>query len=166
MDRDKTGSSAGDKTGSFAGDKTGGFTLVEMIAVIGILSILLAAVVPEISSYIDAARAAAARAEAQIAADAVQMFLDERLEEGRLTARDLHVLMGTELEDSDGILSAYLSGGQEEARIFSVNADLDTGRLKELVYETKYHKIKLLIAEDGTRTITELEKEAEAENGG
>lgn len=65
--------------------KSGGFSLIELLAVLAILSILMAVAVPATAGYIKSARRAAAYTESQIAADAVQLYLYDEKEAGRLT---------------------------------------------------------------------------------
>ena len=49
----------------------------------------------------------------------------------------------------------YISGGQKNSRIVSVDADLKTGQLKKLIYENKFVKVSLTVDEDGTRNMEE-----------
>lgn len=135
-----------------------GFTLVELIAVMAILAILLMAAVPRMSNYINAAHRTAAITEAQIAADAVQRYLDDERAQRKLTAVQIIPLMGLDLSNPDGILKDYISGGQKDARIGYVNVDIPTGRLMSIEYETKYCKVTMTIDEDGNRTLEEEEK--------
>lgn len=135
-----------------------GFTLVELIAVMAILAILLMAAVPRMSNYIKAAHRTAAITEAQIAADAVQRYLDDEMAQGKLTAVQLMPLMDLDLSNPDGVLKDYISGGQKDARIQNVNVDMLTGRLKNFEYETRYCKITMTIDENGNRILEEEEK--------
>lgn len=129
-----------------------GFTLVELIAVVAILSILLCIAVPNMMNYINAAHEATAQTEARICADAVQRYLNDEKEKGELTGGKLRRLMGLELSNSDGPLKGYISGGQKESRIVSVEVDLVTGRLQVLEYGSRYGTVKLNIDEDGNIT--------------
>ena len=79
--------------------KSGGFSLIELLAVLAILSILMAVAVPATAGYIKSARRAAAYTESQIAADAVQLYLYDEKEAGRLTVGKLHKLMNLNLSD-------------------------------------------------------------------
>lgn len=135
-----------------------GFTLVELIAVMAILAILLMAAVPRMSNYIKAAHRTAAITEAQIAADAVQRYLDDEMAQGGIKGSKVWPLMGLDLSNPDGVLKDYISGGQKDARINKVNVDMSTGRLLGIVYETKYSKVTMTIDEDGNRTLEEEEK--------
>ena len=128
--------------------KNSAFTLVELIAVVAILSILLCIAVPNMMNYINAAHEAAAKTEAQICVDAVQRYLNDEREKGTLAAPKL-------LSNSDSPLKDYISGGQKEARIVSVKVDLSTGRLSCLEYGNRYGTVKLNIDEEGN--ITEAE---------
>ena len=74
--------------------KSGGFSLIELLAVLAILSILMAVAVPATAGYIKSARRAAAYTESQIAADAVQLYLYDEKEAGRLTVGKLHKCSG------------------------------------------------------------------------
>lgn len=130
-----------------------GFTLVELIAVMAILAILLATAVPQISGYIEASHRAAARTEAQLAADAVQRYLDDEAAAGTLNGGKVSKLMGQELNDKDGVLKDYIHGGQKGAKIAYVNVDLTTGRLLNITYESKRCRIKINIDEDGNKTL-------------
>ena len=133
--------------------KSGGFSLIELLAVLAILSILMAVAVPATAGYIKSARRAAAYTESQIAADAVQLYLYD--EAGRLTVGKLHKLMNLNLSDPENVLADYISGGQKNSRIVSVDADLKTGQLKKLIYENKFVKVSLTVDEDGTRNMEE-----------
>ena len=130
--------------------KSGGFSLIELLAVLAILSILMAVAVPATAGYIKSARRAAAYTESQIAADAVQLYLYDEKEAGRLTVGKLH-----NLSDPENVLADYISGGQKNSRIVSVDADLKTGQLKKLIYENKFVKVSLTVDEDGTRNMEE-----------
>lgn len=81
--------------------KSGGFSLIELLAVLAILSILMAVAVPATAGYIKSARRAAAYTESQIAADAVQLYLYDEKEAGRLTVGKLHKLMNLNLSDPE-----------------------------------------------------------------
>ena len=133
--------------------KSGGFSLIELLAVLAILSILMAVAVPATAGYIKSARRAAAYT--QIAADAVQLYLYDEKEAGRLTVGKLHKLMNLNLSDPENVLADYISGGQKNSRIVSVDADLKTGQLKKLIYENKFVKVSLTVDEDGTRNMEE-----------
>lgn len=135
--------------------KSGGFSLIELLAVLAILSILMAVAVPATAGYIKSARRAAAYTESQIAADAVQLYLYDEKEAGRLTVGKLHKLMNLNLSDPENVLADYISGGQKNSRIVSVDADLKTGQLKKLIYENKFVKVSLTVDEDGTRNMEE-----------
>ena len=100
--------------------KSGGFSLIELLAVLAILSILMAVAVPATAGYIKSARRAAAYTESQIAADAVQLYLYDEKEAGRLTVGKLHKLMNLNLSDPENVLADYISGGQKNSRIVSV----------------------------------------------
>ena len=127
--------------------KSGGFSLIELLAVLAILSILMAVAVPATAGYIKSARRAAAYTESQIAADAVQLYLYDEKEAGRLTVGKLHKLMNLNLSDPENVLADYISGGQKNSRIVSVDADLKTGQLKKLIYENKFVKVSLTVDE-------------------
>lgn len=132
-----------------------GFTLVELIVVMAILAILLAIAVPQMMNYIKAAHRATASTEAQIAADAIQRYLNDQKEEGELDGGKVWKLMNLDLNDPDGVLKDYVTGGQKNARIVSVNVEVETGLLKNLVYETQYGRVKLTIDDLGNRELTE-----------
>ena len=83
------------------------FTLVELIAVVAILSILLCIAVPNMMNYINAAHEATAQTEARICVDAVQRYLNDEKEKGKLTGGMLLRLIGLDLSNSDGPLKDY-----------------------------------------------------------
>mgnify|MGYP000845762449 CR=1 FL=1 len=134
-----------------------GFTLIELIAVLGILSILMAVAVPSALGYIKSARRMAAYTDAQITADAVQQYLDEQREEGKLTIGDLHKLMNLDLGDPGNELAEYMSAGKKGALLVSVDADVKTGQLEKLIYQDKWVKVRLTVEADGTRKVEEYE---------
>ena len=134
-----------------------GFTLIELIAVLGILSVLMAVAVPSVLGYIKSARRMAAYTDAQIAADAVQQYLDEEKEEGRLTTGKLHKLMNLDLDDPDNELAEYMSAGGKGAMLISVDANVKTGQLEKLLYQDKWVKVRLTVESDGTRKVEEYE---------
>ena len=129
-----------------------GFTMVELIVVVAILAILLAFAVPHMTGYIKAAHYTTAHAEAKLAADAVQRYLNDEREKGKLKGAQLRRLMNLDLSNSDGPLKDYLSGGQKEARIISMKVDLGTGRLLSLGYENRHSTVKLNIDYEGNIT--------------
>ena len=133
-----------------------GFTLVETAAVAAILGMLLALLLPQASQLLRGARRAAAVSDARATAQAVQMYLDDVREEGNLTMRTLHALMGSQLEDPEGPLAGYLSGGLSDARIVSVDVDLQTGVLEEMLYENEDTQVKLVLEEGGLLTAQEI----------
>lgn len=133
-----------------------GFTLVELIAVIAILAVLLAAAAPRAAGLIQGARHSAAVSDARITAGAVQRYLYDVKEEGRLNVRTLHQLMGSQLDDPEGPLAEYLSGGLSDARVLSADVNLRIGWLEELVYENEDTQVKLTFAEDGTAVVEEI----------
>lgn len=134
-----------------------GFTLIELIAVLGILSVLMAVAVPSALGYIKSARRMAAYTDAQITADAVQQYLDEQREEGKLTIGDLHKLMNLDLGDPGNELAEYMSVGKKGALLVSVDADVKTGQLEKLIYQDKWVKVRLTVEADGTRKVEEYE---------
>lgn len=134
-----------------------GFTLIELIAVLGILSVLMAVAVPSALGYIKSARRMAAYTDAQITADAVQQYLDEQREEGKLTIGDLHKLMNLDLDDPGNELAEYMSAGKKGALLVSVDADVKTGQLEKLIYQDKWVKVRLTVEADGTRKVEEYE---------
>ena len=133
-----------------------GFTLVELIAVIAILAVLLAAAAPRAAGLIQGARHSAAVSDARITAGAVQRYLYDVKEEGRLNVRTLHQLMGSQLDDPEGPLAEYLSGGLSGARVLAAGVNLRAGWLEELVYENEDTQVKLTFAEDGTAVVEEI----------
>lgn len=135
------------------------FTLVELIAVMAILAILLAITVPQMMGYIKAAHESAAETEANIVTDAVQRYLDDHKEDGLVTSAMVWKLFNAEINDPDGVLADYVSGGGKEARIFSVNVDRETGGLKSLVYKNRYNQIKVTVDEEGNRTLENVDPE-------
>ena len=134
-----------------------GFTLIELIAVLGIISVLMAVAVPSALGYIKSARRMAAYTDAQITADAVQQYLDEQREEGKLTIGDLHKLMNLDLGDPGNELAEYMSAGKKGALLVSVDADVKTGQLEKLIYQDKWVKVRLTVEADGTRKVEEYE---------
>lgn len=134
-----------------------GFPLIELIAVLGILSVLMAVAVPSALGYIKSARRMAAYTDAQITADAVQQYLDEQREEGKLTIGDLHKLMNLDLGDPGNELAEYMSAGKKGALLVSVDADVKTGQLEKLIYQDKWVKVRLTVEADGTRKVEEYE---------
>lgn len=134
-----------------------GFTLIELIAVLGILSVLMAVAVPSALGYIKSARRMAAYTDAQITADAVQQYLDEQREEGKFTIGDLHKLMNLDLGDPGNELAEYMSAGKKGALLVSVDADVKTGQLEKLIYQDKWVKVRLTVEADGTRKVEEYE---------
>lgn len=85
----------------------------------------------------------------------LQLYLYDEKEAGRLTVGKLHKLMNLNLSDPENVLADYISGGQKNSRIVSVDADLKTGQLKKLIYENKFVKVSLTVDEDGTRNMEE-----------
>ena len=73
-----------------------------------------------------------------------------------MTTRSLHALMGSQLEDPEGPLAGYLSGGLSDARIVSVDVDLQTGVLEEMLYENEDTQVKLVLEEGGLLTAREI----------
>lgn len=139
------------------GEDRKGFTLIELIAVLGILSVLMAVAVPSVLGYIKSARRMAAYTDAQITADAVQQYLDEQREEGKLTIGKLHRLMNLDLDDADNELSGYMSAGSKNALVISVDADIKTGQLEKMIYQDKWVKVRVTVEADGTRKVEEIE---------
>ena len=84
--------------------------------------------------------------------DAVQRYLNDEREKGKLKGAQLRRLMNLDLSNSDGPLKDYLSGGQKEARIISMKVDLGTGRLLSLGYENRHSTVKLNIDYEGNIT--------------
>lgn len=142
------------KHGRVAGRKKG-FTMIELVAVIGILAILLAVAVPQMISYTQAAHRTSAVTEAQVVADAVQRYLYDEKDAGRLTVKTVWRLMNLDINEPDNVIGDYLSGGHKDARIVSVSMDISSGQLKSLVYETKYCRVSMKIDENGNRTLTD-----------
>ncbi len=129
---------------------------MELIAVMAIVSVLMIFTVPHMASYIQGPRRAAAMVEAREAADAVQRYLDDEKEKGDLEPKELRKLMETNLNDPNGVLKDYISGGQKDARIASIEVDVKSGTLKKLVYDNEAVRIRIDIEEDGTRTIEDV----------
>lgn len=129
---------------------------MELIAVMAIVSVLMIFTVPHMASYIQGIRRAAAMVEAREAADAVQRYLDDEKEKGDLEPKELRKLMETNLNDPNGVLKDYISGGQKDARIASIEVDVKSGTLKKLVYDNEAVRIRIDIEEDGTRTIEDV----------
>lgn len=128
-----------------------GFTLVELTAVLAILTVLMYIAVPGMLSYIKKAEETAAFTEAQVAAEAVQRYLNDEKEAGRLTPGRLHRLMNVRLNDPSGPLKPYISTSSRN--VVSVDVDLAEGRLKSLTYENKKVRVKVTIEEDGTKKV-------------
>ena len=78
--------------------KTGGYTLLELVVVLSILVILMIIMVPKAQSLLQSAKRAAALEEAQITADAVSWYLEEKQSQGKLKTKDIFPLIGLELE--------------------------------------------------------------------
>ena len=97
-----------------------GFTLVELTAVLAILTVLMYIAVPGMLSYIKKAEETAAFIEAQVAAEAVQRYLNDEKEAGRLTPGRLHRLMNVRLNDPSGPLKPYISTSSRSAMVISV----------------------------------------------
>ena len=95
--------------------------------------------------------------DAQITADAVQQYLDEQREEGKLTIGKLHRLMNLDLDDPDNELSGYMSAGSKNALVISVDADIKTGQLEKMIYQDKWVKVRVTVEADGTRKVEEIE---------
>ena len=123
-----------------------GFTLVELTAVLAILTVLMYIAVPGMLSYIKKAEETAAFTEAQVAAEAVQRYLNDEKDR-------LHRLMNVRLNDPSGPLKPYISTSSRNARVVSVDVDLAEGRLKSLTYENKKVRVKVTIEEDGTKKV-------------
>jgi prepilin-type N-terminal cleavage/methylation domain-containing protein len=134
----------------------GGFTLIELIAVIAILSALLAVAVPNLSTCVKGAEKTACLTEARETADAIQRYIDDKKADGTLKARELRKVMSTPLNSPDHILRGYLQGGQRDARIVSLEVDVKNGILKEMVYENEDIYVKVYLQEDGTRAQKEV----------
>lgn len=135
--------------------RTGGFTMIELVAVMGILSILLAVAVPQMTGYLRAAHRASAMTEAQVVADAVQQYFYDRKDAGDLGAKTVWKLMNLDINGPDNLIEDYIAGGQKGARIVSVSADIPKARLISLVYETEHCRITISIDEDGRKTLTD-----------
>lgn len=131
------------------------FTLVELIAVVAILSILLCIAVPNMMNYIEAAHMKTAQTESQVCADAVQRYLHDELEKGPLSMSLVMKLMNLSLAEPDGPLVDYMSGGQKDSRISAISVDLYTGQLISLDYETKKYKVTLECDDKGNMNLVE-----------
>ena len=131
-----------------------GFTLVELVVVVAILAILMAMAVPQMIGYTKASHRMAGRTEAYLCVDAVQRYLDDEKEKGTLSAGKIVKLVNQELSNPDTVLSDYLYGGQQGAKLTAMYVDLTSGLLKSLTYESKYYTVKITIDKDGKRTRT------------
>lgn len=129
--------------------------MIELVAVIAILAILMAAAVPQMINYTRAAQRASAITEAQVVADAVQRYFYDEKEKGTLGPKTVWKLMNLDMNGPDNLIEDYITGGQKDARIVSVSADIPNARLKSLVYQTKSFKISIQIDEDGNKTLTD-----------
>lgn len=131
-----------------------GFTLVELVVVVAILAILMAMAVPQMIGYAKASHRMAGRTEAYLCVDAVQRYLDDEKEKGTLSAGKIIKLVNQELSNPDTVLSDYLYGGQQGAKLTAMDVDLTSGLLKSLTYESKYYTVEIIIDKDGKRTRT------------
>ena len=131
-----------------------GFTLVELVVVVAILAILMAMAVPQMIGYTKASHRMAGRTEAYLCVDAVQRYLDDEKEKGTLSAGKIVKLVNQELSNPDTVLSDYLYGGQQRAKLTAMDVDLTSGLLKSLTYESKYYTVEITIDKDGKRTRT------------
>ena len=131
-----------------------GFTLVELVVVVAILAILMAMAVPQMIGYTKASHRMAGRTEAYLCVDAVQRYLDDEKEKGTLSAGKIVKLVNQELSNPDTVLSDYLYGGQQGAKLTAMDVYLTSGLLKSLTYESKYYTVKITIDKDGKRTRT------------
>lgn len=108
-----------------------GFTLVELTAVLAILTVLMYIAVPGMLSYIKKAEETAAFIEAQVAAEAVQRYLNDEKEAGRLTPGRLHRLMNVRLNDPSGPLKPYISTSSRNARVVICGCGSGRGTFEE-----------------------------------
>ena len=99
----------------------------------------------------------AAYTDAQITADAVQQYLDEQREEGKLTIGKLHCLKSQDLDDPDYELSGFMSAGSKNALVISVDADIKTGQLEKMIYQDIWVKVRVTVEADGTRIVEDIE---------
>lgn len=130
-----------------------GYTLLELVVVLSILVILVCVAVPETKALLQSARRSAAAEEAQLAADGVRWYLDEKQRKGKLKTKDLFPLIGLELDQPGNVLEEYLGPGQPGARIETVAVDLSTGGLKQLTYGNPYVRVRLTWDEAGNMKI-------------
>lgn len=134
-------------------NRCSGFTLVELVVVASLLAILLAFAVPNMMKYFKISHRTAGRTEAHLLADAVQRYLDDKMEKGELTAKDMMELLNQPGDFSSGVLGGYLKGGQDGAKIAYMNVNIREGRLLSLIYESKYYEVKVIIDKKGNRTL-------------
>lgn len=129
--------------------KTGGYTLLELVVVLSILVILMIIMVPKAQSLLQSAKRAAVLEEAQITADAVSWYLEEKQSQGKLKTKDIFPLIGLELDRTGNVLESYMGPGQAGARIESVVVDIPAGRLKQLTYYCAPIRVRLTWDEKG-----------------
>lgn len=126
-----------------------GVTLVEVIAVMVILAVLAAAIVPSLFGFIDKVKKRRYIIEAYSVKSSAQMFVMEHYAEGDLDShRVMMELIEGKLTSEKHVLYPYLKiKCSPGARLKGATAKLDTGELLEIVYQVDRYKITL--NEDG-----------------
>lgn len=127
---------------------------MELILVLAILVILLMVTVPQTNWYVNVARKVTARMEAIEVADAANRYLKDQFEAGTLDLQSFRALVNLQLDKPDGPLQDYIGLCQEDARIESINVNMNTGFMSQITYINKYDRVRVTFSENGKRKVT------------
>lgn len=123
-----------------------GFTLVELLTVMMIMAILIAATLPTMASIIKTRKGYTYIPEAKAVYYALQGYLLEEFSRSgeRLDHRKIRMDLMAELGDPDNALTARLEGSYTGGSLSAYNFNLYDGRLNKIRYDINGYRISVV----------------------
>jgi len=134
---------------SFEKNRNTGYTLIELIVVMGILSILSMLTIPPMITYVEAAKRQVCVAEAEMVGNAVNSYIIRRNISEHLLAWDLYEeILFHPIDSKENPLSDMLTIRSSDGRLVSIMYSERKRLYNGIIYEAGGYKITIIPGED------------------